>query len=266
MQSLAAWAFGAHGARQILFMHDASLHLGERSPIIALLRRFHIAPADEVVVFSDSVREGAIANWGLDPEHVHLTDLPPMFDAPEPSAPRRLPEDRAVVCGMFGRAVAYKGFDIAVEAVAALRADGRDVELRLVGAGVTGFIPAEYRSESWLHLEDRWLADDEITALISSFDILLLPYREASQSGVLVESAALGVPAVVTPMGGLPEQIATFGCGEVSETVDAESVARSAAKLLDDPAYYADVAATARARAAAPKAWGRLLDELDPLL
>ena len=96
-----------------------------------------------------------------------------------------------------------------------------------------------------------------------------VPHR--GRNALLTLAVPLALQAVTTVVAlswrdDLPEQIATFGCGEVSETVDAESVARSAAKLLDDPAYYADVAATARARAAAPKAWGRLLDELDPLL
>ena len=266
MQSLAAWSFRANGARYVHFMHDASLHPGEQSVVVAGLRRLHLKPVQEMVVFSSAVRDATIENWQKDPSRVHLTDLPPMFSAPEGQGDRTLSAGKDVVCGMFGRAVEYKGFDIAVDAVAALRAEGRRVQLRLVGKGVTEFVPEKYRDEPWLHLEDRWIADDEITGLIGSFDVLLLPYREASQSGVLVESAALGVPSVVTPVGGLPEQLKSLEAGEVADSVDPAAVALAIKKLVGDSAHYAHVAARARVKASGPQAWARLLEDLEPLL
>lgn len=267
LQSLAAWSFGAGGARYVHFMHDASLHLGEESAVIAALRKLHIRPAEEVVVFSSSVEQGAITDWKLPPERVHLSQLPPMFSAQVGERqPRELPQGRPLVCGMFGRAVEYKGFDLAVEAVAALRDQGRDVELRLVSGGVTAFVPERLRDADWLHLEDRWLGDAEIIPVMDSFDLLLLPYKEASQSGVLAEAAALGLPSVVTPVGGLPEQLGEVGCGEITTDISAPAVAEAIARLIDDPARYREYSSRGVEAGSAERLWARLLDDLEPLV
>lgn len=267
LQSAAASSFVSQGARYVHFMHDASLHPGEQSPIVAALRRLHVRPVDEVMVFSESVRQGAVQGWKFHPEHVHLSQLPPMFsNQMGAQQPRRLPTDRPVVCGMFGRAVEYKGFDLAVEAVAALRARGRDVQLRLVGNGVTAFIPAQHRDAEWLQVEDRWLADDEIVGVMDTFDVLLLPYKEASQSGVLAEAAALGLPVVTTPVGGLPEQLNSLQCGEAATEVSASAVATAIDKLLASPEHYHQCSANGQAAGSGEKMWAALLADLEPLL
>ena len=49
--------------------------------------------------------------------------------------------------------------------------------------------------------------------ILSAFDLLVLPYSQASQSGNLAHSFALGVPAVVTALEGLKSQIEESGAG-----------------------------------------------------
>ncbi|MDN5563786.1 MAG: glycosyltransferase [Luteococcus sp.] len=266
LQSLAAWAFRSRGSRYVHFMHDASLHPGEQSPVVALLRKAHLRPAQDIVVFSGSVEQGVIKDWKIPADRVHLSQLPPMFDDGGERMARSLDENRATVCGMFGRAVEYKGFDLAVEAVAALRSRGHDIVLRLVGGGVTAFVPEQYKDQPWLQVEDRWLADDEIIGVMEGFDILLLPYKEASQSGVLVEAAALGLPVVTTPVGGLPEQLNALGCGEVAGQLTGEAVAGAIKVLATDPERYRACSESGLRSGSGGQAWARLLADIEPLL
>jgi glycosyltransferase involved in cell wall biosynthesis len=57
-------------------------------------------------------------------------------------------------------------------------------------------------------IENHWVAEADIPGLIAQADALVLPYREASQSGVIPIAHAMGVPVVAMPAGGLSEQVA----------------------------------------------------------
>ncbi|MEZ6023910.1 MAG: glycosyltransferase family 4 protein [Hyphomonadaceae bacterium] len=54
-----------------------------------------------------------------------------------------------------------------------------------------------------------WLADAELDALIAGADLVLAPYRSATQSGVVAQAMAFGAPCVVTPVGACANRSAT---------------------------------------------------------
>jgi glycosyltransferase involved in cell wall biosynthesis len=81
--------------------------------------------------------------------------------------------------------------------------------------------------------------------LIASSRCLVLPYREASQSGVLPLALAHGVPVIATSVGGLAAQFAHEKSGFV---VQPDPTALAAAMLrLRDPMCYARIARGAQA-------------------
>jgi glycosyltransferase involved in cell wall biosynthesis len=55
-------------------------------------------------------------------------------------------------------------------------------------------------------LIDGYVSDDDFDAWIAAADLVVLPYRRSWSSGVLARARALGTPAVVSAVGGLPEQ------------------------------------------------------------
>jgi glycosyltransferase involved in cell wall biosynthesis len=55
-------------------------------------------------------------------------------------------------------------------------------------------------------LVERFLPDDEFDLWVAAADWLVLPYRRSWSSGVLARGHALGTPAIVARVGGLPEQ------------------------------------------------------------
>lgn len=93
----------------------------------------------------------------------------------------------------------------ALAEVADLRADAR-----LAGRLVVreGFVPAE-----------------EAGRLFAAADVAALPYRQASASGVLLLASGYGRPAVVYPVGGLPEYVADGETGWVCPRAEPDALA-----------------------------------------
>jgi glycosyltransferase involved in cell wall biosynthesis len=63
------------------------------------------------------------------------------------------------------------------------------------------------RARTEVTVENRWVPEAEIGALLAWCDAVILPYREASQSGVAAAALAAGRPVIATRVGGLREQL-----------------------------------------------------------
>ena len=106
----------------------------------------------------------------------------------------------------FGRLLPYKGLDLLAGALERIGPD-RDFELRICGDGPNSRSLEWLKAQPGILLERRWFADSELPGLMDWADALVLPYREASQSGVASLAIAAGKHVLATNVGGLPEQL-----------------------------------------------------------
>ena len=100
----------------------------------------------------------------------------------------------------------------------------------------------------------RFVADDEVAAYFRRADLVVLPYREIDQSGVLFTALAFGAPLVLSAVGGFPE-VAADGAAALVAPGDAAALAGELRRLLGDDAARAALAAGARAAAAGRYSW-----------
>lgn len=155
--------------------------------------------------------------------------------------PAATPPSRDGPLLLFGVMHRYKGLHLMLDALRHLR--GR----RLVLAGA--FPDAEFAREIRLRIEseklpvdvlDRFVPEPEIARLYADAALAVFPYSEFhSQSGVLHLAIAYGVPAVVTDVGALGEQVRREGIGVVSPPADATALARSILAALEPAAWAA---------------------------
>jgi len=89
-------------------------------------------------------------------------------------------------------------------------------------------------------LLDRVIPEAEIAALYGGASLAVLPYTEFhAQSGVLHLAIGYGVPAVVTDVGALGEQVRREGIGVVAPAADPAALARAVLAALEPRAWGA---------------------------
>ncbi|MGG7452095.1 glycosyltransferase family 4 protein [Plantibacter auratus] len=255
-QGVVAPVFRFGGRRSLLCVHDAAMHPGDFSRLEHLLRRAERRAADGAIAFSAPVAAALTSRGEFRADRVHETV----------HAAYRVDADRAVVrstyregvpvIGCFGRLSAYKGLGLGVEAITELRRRGIRVRLRVVGSGTDDALDLLRHEDD--ELENRWVGQEEIAQVVGGFDIALLPYTEASQSGVLAYAMALGVPSVVTPVGGLAEQAIASGSGIVATTLTSTALADALEEILADADRYQALSAAGVLAAAGPFSWARV--------
>jgi glycosyltransferase involved in cell wall biosynthesis len=140
---------------------------------------------------------------------------------------------------MFGRLRAYKGLNLLRDAFALLRQSHPEARLRVVGEGDPETCAPGLSRLPGVTVEARWVAEGEIAALLGSATAVVLPYTEASQSGVVPQALALGVPVVATPVGGLREQVREGAGGVLADAATPEALARAMARVLEPGALRA---------------------------
>jgi glycosyltransferase involved in cell wall biosynthesis len=149
----------------------------------------------------------------------------------------------------------YKDIRMAVDAVLMLRPDFPNLHLTVVGAGS---LPKDLPSGSFLTVRNEWVPQDKLETVLRGFDILVLPYVEASQSGILTYAMSLGIPSVVTPVGGLVEQAEAGGHALIADDVTTEGIAAAMRRLLTESSLYEALRLAGLRAAATDFSWSKL--------
>lgn len=183
---------------------------------------------------------------GVDPGRIHVIPHGAFTHLPAGGAlPPELPVTDRPVALCFGLIRPYKGLDVLLEAWRA--AAPAAAELWVVGRA-RGVDTAALRASAppgvrWV---ERFVTDAETRALFERADLVVLPYREIEQSGVLFTALGLGRPLLVTAVGGFPE-IAAAGAARLVPPGDPAALAGALDDLLGDAAARGRLAAAARA-------------------
>lgn len=224
------------GTRFFTIVHDARGHPGDTRGYLTRWINSEALLADGIVTLSRAVADKLVALDAVPRAKIKALFHPDIHHGPlqtkrqrDPRAPLRLL--------LFGRLSKYKGLGLLVQAVELLRAEGIPVHLGVAGAG-------DIRSERsrleklGADVRNRWLADSEILPLLAEYDAIILPYMEASQSGVLAAAYGNCMPVIGTPVGALPEQILHERTGLVADAVTPRALANTIRRLAEDPALY----------------------------
>ena len=218
-------------ARVVVIVHDADSHPGDGFPMQMALQRLLCRLAHGLAALCGhvGVRLQAQGLAGNTSRALLLFEHPPFaFDVPVAERP---PGPPRLLC--FGRLLPYKGLDLLAEALASLPPAGRP-EVRVAGCGPD--LPAldALRGIAGVTVENRWVPEPEIGRLLAWSDALVLPYREASQSGVAAAALAAGRPVIATRVGGLGEQLAAAPRALLCEPCP-DSLARAIRTWMAEP-------------------------------
>jgi glycosyltransferase involved in cell wall biosynthesis len=238
-------------ARRIPFVtiiHDASLHPGDNFQLSDTMHRYEARRAASVVTLTDFVAKRLHERriLGSAPQHTipHVAFDMPDLALPPPHPPIRDPAHPLKLL-MAGRLKTYKGLDLLREALDRLPADR--IALRIAGSASDRESLAAFESRPNVELALGWMSDAEFIANIDGADAVLLPYIEASQSGVAPLAFKRGRPVITTPVGGLPEQVRHEQNGLLAEHVSGAAVAEAIMRMADDPELF-DACAAGAAR------------------
>jgi len=161
----------------------------------------------------------------------------------------------------FGRMQSYKGLRYFLHAGELLQRRGHEFRLLIAG---TGSDLERHRkriaSSGWVELIDRYIAADEIPQLFRRATAVVLPYTDATQSGVSAMAFAFARPVVATNVGDVPDVVTDGESGLIVPPRDGRALADAMEKLLVDRRLRDRLAAGAVQFAKEKLSWPRIAD------
>ncbi|HJS85056.1 MAG TPA: glycosyltransferase [Acetobacteraceae bacterium] len=212
-------------------VHDAEAHPGDGYPLLFPLNRALVRRAEGVIALSEHVAALLRGQGVLRPGVTLVRAGHPPFDFGVAKPPGRHGGPRRVLS--FGRLLPYKGLDLLAEALRQL-GSRPDMTVRVVGQGPEGPALAALRALPGVTVENRWVPEADMGALIGWADLVVLPYREASQSGIAAAALAAGRPVLATRVGGLAEQLGGEALARLCDP-DPASIAAGLRHFLSSP-------------------------------
>jgi glycosyltransferase involved in cell wall biosynthesis len=207
---------------------------------------------DAVIVHSQHGRRRLVDEAGVSDDRIHV--VPHGAFEHRPADPAALPRELAAVTGpvvlCFGLMRPYKGIDVLLEAWRGID----DAELWIVGHPRMDISALRAQAPPNVRFVPRFITDSEIPAYFERADLVVLPYREIDQSGVLFTALGYGSPLLLSAVGGFPEVAAT-GAARLADPGDAISLHDELVDLLADDAARRALAEAARAAARGPYSW-----------
>jgi glycosyltransferase involved in cell wall biosynthesis len=263
-----AWPFirllQGRGIKVFYIAHDAEPHPGDYAVTWQRLSQdLLIKSADRVVALSNSVAKRIAERIPASSEKITIVPLETIYPTEHTGLCRRQSSDEPVRLLFYGRLLPYKGLNLLAQALEPFK-DSPNWRLTIAGSGP---LEADVRKAfvDWPQVDLRfgWISRDVTAELFSTHDLLLCPYVEASQSGVVAQAMSWAMPSLVMPRGALPEQIGFGVAGIVAERADADGFSQALRSVLahrDALTSLSQGAATLLAERQADQGWMKLVE------
>lgn len=134
----------------------------------------------------------------------------------------------------FGRMSPYKGLRYLVSAIEIVKKTVPDVKVMIAGGGnISKELPVEKLNNNFI-VHNRYISNEEIAGYVANTKIVVCPYTDATQSGVVMTAFAFGKPVIATSVGGFTDVINHNETGLLVPPRDSKKLAEAILYLLSD--------------------------------
>lgn len=218
----------------VITSHDPRHHIGDRASYKnpQMLLDFGYRHADHVIIHCRALIQSVKEDLGFPLDHIHV--VPHIAIGCRPTEPDVTENSNEIL--FFGRLFAYKGLEYLIQAESLITQAIPDVTIVIAG---TGDAIAPYQNmmvhPERFRVEYRWIPEEERVLFFKRTSLVVLPYIEATQSGVIPNAYTFSKPVVATRTGGLPEMVDHGITGLLVPPRDVPALADAIISLLNDP-------------------------------
>lgn len=226
------------GIKVIAVLHNVIAH--EKRAGDEALTKYFFNRCDGFVILNKASEKDLL---GLKPDAKYIIHPHPLYDhygnkmsVIEARAKLNIPPDKKVIL-FFGFIRDYKGLDLLIESMKDLN---NDYLLLIAGEVYGDFKKYEeqinrLKQNDKINLQVRYIPETEIPLFFSASDVCVLPYRSATQSGIVGIAYHFDLPVIVTNTGGLAEMVEENKTGLIVNEINAQSFTTVLKKYFEEP-------------------------------
>ncbi len=262
-----AWLTRRMKRTKIIFIID-NIDFHEKWIAGNLLTRLALGKADYLITMSDAVQKSVAKVLPKYPANHVIPLFHPNYDfyaenIPQKDAREHFGLGEGNVILFFGYIKQYKGLDILLDAMRTIP------DCRLLIAGeVYGDVSIYEEKIAGLgdrvQFHNRFIRNEEVPLFFNASDVVVLPYRSATQSGITQLAFTFDKPVIATDVGGLSEVIHDGVNGYLVTPDNASAIAQAVRRFFDN--RDAEAFSEAIRNEKEKYDWQPFVDEMEKLL
>jgi glycosyltransferase involved in cell wall biosynthesis len=238
------------GIPTIHTIHDVDPHSGTGyGRLLYVWNNSIVRWAGQILVHGQIYRNRLIAQ-GTSADRVVYTPLLHLFTSHEMeqqlrSAPPEISDQGYAL--FFARLEAYKGVDVLIEAMQQLASSAPAARAIIAGKGDVQQAAPQAVWPATVELRNRLIGDAEARDLFRQCRVVVLPYRDATQSALIAAAFFFKKPVIVTRAGALPEYVHEGETGWIIRPNDVSALASCLQAAFTDPTRLSQMGLAGRA-------------------
>lgn len=245
----------------LMNVHDPIPHGGDVNRRVELGRRLVTRRVERYRLHCEVFRAPFAARSGIPSTRIDVAPLG-VYDVMREWA--RGAVKRASRTVLFaGRIAPYKGLDVLYAAAPRVAERVADVRFVVAGRAIDGYEPPQpppLPNGGRIEVIAGHVANDRLARLHAEATVVACPYRDASQSGVILTAYAFGTPVIASAVGGLPEYVEDGTNGLLVPAGDADALAEAIVQVLTDEVIRERLQEGAAAARDGRLGWPRIAD------
>ncbi len=221
--------------KMLMIVHDPFLHSGENILLDRCLRNIHFRLIKHKILLNENQKEDFINHYHFHPENIHTSFLS-VYDFLRYHQTDKENSSSRFNILFFGRISPYKGIKFLLDAFVEILSSHKnsDMSLTIAGSGNFDFDIEEYKNYPEITFLNDYIYPENLANLINQSSVVVCPYTDATQSGVVMSAFAFKKPVIATNVGGLPEMVEDGKTGIIIEPKNTEALANALLTVYKD--------------------------------
>lgn len=222
--------------KMLMIVHDPFLHSGENYFIDRYLRKLHFNLIDYKILLNENQKNDFITYYHFNPKHI-FTSFLGVYDFLRFYNYKNV-ESKSFNILFFGRISPYKGIKYLLDGFITILSSypeySNKISLTIAGSGDFDFDLKPYKSFENILFINNYIDPKNLAQLIDQASIVVCPYTDATQSGVIMSAFAFKKPVIATNVGGLPEMVQNGETGIIIEPKDSNAIAKAILEIYEN--------------------------------
>lgn len=132
----------------------------------------------------------------------------------------------------FGRISQYKGVEYLIEAAKIARRTIPYLKVTIAGSGKYYFDIEPIKNDNTFEIINRYIPNQELVSLMQKTSLVVCPYTDATQSGVIMTAYIFDKPVIASAVGGIPDIVENNVTGKLVPAKNSQALANAIIELI----------------------------------
>jgi glycosyltransferase involved in cell wall biosynthesis len=240
-------------------MHDVILHTGDKesSRIPLFTHKIALKYANRIIVHGKKLKQEMIEEYNKLPGDIHV--LPRGINSIYTRYVENPVEEAQNLILFFGRIWEYKGLRYLIEAEPLISKEVPEAKIVIAGRGedFQRYQNMMVNKEKFI-VYNKHIPNEMVVELFQKSSVVVLPYIDASQSGIVPLAYSFKKPVVVSNVGSLPEVVDHNETGYIVPPKDSKKLAAAIIDLLKNDEKRKKMGENAYQKAIGDLSWDKI--------